>query len=259
MQRETSTIPITPIRFVNERYYPGMFGDFTKTVRSHIAWLQARKTPKNLEKARFFEYLLTQVDAKQYAALQRKYLSPVQHETSALKYFDPVTWFEQKFEFAFMLGLDRKPPMRILDLGTGPGHFLMICRFYGHEAVGTEIPDQLDPGRPTQIYNDLESLYQVTRIKHMVEPMGPLNELPKKNDIVTAFSIAFNRSQGNLWQRAEWDFFLRELKSNVLKKNGTMFFMLVKNKIQDDIWRYLSAMSDWSDPAQFLMLIKNSK
>ena len=250
-------IPPVPLRCVNERYYPGMFGDFTKVIEAHLVQLRRNSDWERREKARFFEYLLTQIDAEQYAQLQDAYLRPVVQDASYLKYLDCVSWFEHKFRFAHQLGLDKKPPMRILDLGTGPGHFLVIARFYGHEAVGTERQDHADTMRATHFYNKLAELYRIERIRHRVLPYQEVSDLPSDFQLVTAFSVAFNWHNRTPWDRDQWDFFLRSLSQHVLTAGGELFMTLIRNKLTKESWEYLVSKAKWVDEPERYVLIEH--
>jgi hypothetical protein len=250
---EPNRLPVIAVKHVNERYHAGMFGDFEETVTNHIARLKTVESWQNSEKIRFFEHLLNTVDRERYRALRDSYLSPPRIVSSALKYLDPVSWFEQKFGYVFRLGLHEKAPMRILDIGTGPGHFMVIANFYGHTTVGTDIPDHEVDG-PTHLYNGLADIYGTTRIKNRITPFKPLTELGGSYDLVTAFSAAFNLARGGvLWEQPAWDYFLSSLRKDVLVDDGEFFLMLVKLKTRDDIWDYLASLAKWSDEPAFLL------
>ena len=124
---------------MDEVHYLGVFGHFTDVVERRLDALHHEDDPLAHEKTRFFEHLLAMVDVARFERLQDAYIrSPGRR--GFIKYLDPVTWFEHKFAFAHFLGLHERAPMRILDLGTGSGHFMVIARFYGHEVVGTDLP-----------------------------------------------------------------------------------------------------------------------
>lgn len=251
---ERTRLPIIPVKHVHERYYPGMFGDFEETITGHIETLKKEGTWQSAEKANFFEYLLERVDHDRYRELRDSYLSPPKIVSSALKYLDPVSWFEHKFRFVFRLELHKKPPMRILDLGTGGGHFLVIAEFYGHTAVGTEIPDHLHPEGQTHLYNAISDIYGTKRIKNRITPFVPLDELAGSYDLVTAFSAAFNLALGGkLWDRQTWESFLGSLRGQVLTKDGAFFLMMVQQKSRDEIWDYLTSIAKWNDDRQLLL------
>ena len=51
---------------VGKVHLPGVFGDFQQTVLDRIKMRREKGNPQTLEMARFFEYLLEQVDAREY-------------------------------------------------------------------------------------------------------------------------------------------------------------------------------------------------
>src|ERR1700729_3803791 len=119
-----------------------MFDGFRATVEARIGELRAANDANGERGAAFFEYLLNEVDAEQFGRIQQLFLADAgrAENSNMLKYIDPVTWFESKLSIARWLALDRQAPLRILDLGTGPGHFPVVARFYGHAVVGTGLP-----------------------------------------------------------------------------------------------------------------------
>lgn len=251
--------PTPPL--VNERYLRNIRGNFAEVVRGHIDALTAKPSWQNNEKARFFEWLLTQVTSDEYEDIKRRYPMPEVPTSGMFKYLDPIAWFEQKFAYAFLLRIhegprnETGPRKRILDIGSGASHFLTICRYYGHDAIGTEIPDHKDEKRPTHLYNALADLYKTTRMKHRLVPMQDFPELPPNLDLVTSFSVAFNRYRGKMWTIGEWDFFLSQIRRHI-KPGGELFLMLVQNKVTPDIWEHLAAKAEWSDPKRYQLSVR---
>lgn len=234
-----------PLRHVTENYYPGVFGDFAQSVNRRMESLRAEPTWINKEKARFFEFLLETVDLERYGQLQDRYLNPP-IDRGCLKYLDPVSWFEHKFHYAHLLKLHERPPLRILDLGAGPGHFLVIARFYGHSAIGTELPRECAVAdHPSHFYSELSAIYSNWLIPHRIEPDTQLAGLPNGVDLVTAFSVAFNLSRGALWEISQWAAFLKSLKEQVLAPRGVLFMSLMNRKMAPDVWNYLVERSSF--------------
>jgi hypothetical protein len=229
---------------VNERNYRGIFGDFRDVVSGRIAELRATKAALNIERARFFEFLLKEVDAEAYGKIQEHYLSPKHLEAMTVKYLDPIGWFESKVAVAQRLKLNEKKPMKILDFGTGPGHFPVVARFYGHDVTGTDLPGR--ENNDDNLYSALCKVYGVKRIGHQIQAFKPLDDLPGRFDMVTGFLTAFNYENHTPWDIDRWKFFLRSLKQHVLTENGIVYFMLTRGKLTDEAWSYLSSIADWS-------------
>lgn len=250
-------IPPVSLPLVHERYYPGVFGDFETVVSRHIEALEAAEPSwLNDEKARFFQYLLATTDADAHRAIQDRHLTNPR-PTGALKYIDPVTWFEHKFSFVETLGLHTRQPSRILDLGTGAGHFMKIAQSYGHKVVGTDLPSQNREDDMRLIFTDLLDLYGLTRVDHVVTPELDETGLPQQVDLVTGFSAAFNRDfRGRLWAAADWETFLASLSRRVLKPGGQLYMTLMKKKLDDDVWTYLKSRAVSFDEEKLFILLK---
>lgn len=75
----------------------------------------------------FIDRLRNQIDKKAIAALgQRK----------AIKYTDVDHWLNEMWGDAKGIDLHRSLPLRILDIGTGPGYFPISARRLGMIALG---------------------------------------------------------------------------------------------------------------------------
>ena len=240
----------TPLRRVRPELLENIYADFRQVIERQIAETAPESYPA-AEYRRFFEYLLATVDAGKYRRIQQHFLDPsiVDPNSDVVKYLDPVTWFQSKVRLCLTLGLDKPPLQRILDLGTGPGHFPFVARFYGHDVVGTDLPARtggIDDGRG-HLYDALCDLYEVRRIPHRIYPMTPLGDLGGRYDTVTAFLAAFNVDDtGRPWTADQWRYFLNDLQENVLNEHGTLFMTLADGKLTEDSWAYLKSLSDWS-------------
>jgi hypothetical protein len=235
-----------PLAKVRDEHLPGIYGDFREIVEAHIANSNGKEFAA-VESRRFFEYLLENVDAKKYREIQRHYLDPkiVNPNADIVKYLDPTTWFESKLRLCYILGLDKKPPMRILDLGTGPGHFPFVAHFYGHSVLGTDLPARTRGAG--HIYDALCDLYRVERIGLEIKPNTPLEGIPGRYDMVTAFLAAFNVYGGRTpWTIDHWRVFLRNLKLDILNDGGMLFMTLTNGKLTKESWGYLQSIADWT-------------
>src|SRR5262249_37098134 len=99
------------------------------------------------------------------------------------KYLDCAFWILQKLRLAILIGLDWRPPQRVLDLGTGGGHFCFVCRLLGHEVVGVDVE--------VPMYREICDLMGVTPIFSKIERNKPLPSLGQF-DYVTAFAAQFD-------------------------------------------------------------------
>lgn len=121
----------------------------------------------------------------------------------------------EKISVLKYLNLDTLKNLDILDISTGAGQFVKLCKEKGHNAQGTEIPRETS-GPITEIYNhygvevsDL-SVYADTKIK-----------LPKSYDLITSLRTQFN-DLGTPWTAENWIEF-KENMFEYLNPKGTLF------------------------------------
>lgn len=242
-------VPEVHLRKVRPEHLPHIYGDFREVVENRVAQIRTTDAP-SMELRRFFAYLLKEVDADEYRRVQLQYLDPdvVDPNADIVKYLDPVIWFESKVRLAQSLDLDKKPPMRILDFGTGPGHFPFVAHFYGHDVTGTDLPPRArGAGKSGHIYDALCAMYHIKRIGHIIKPNAPLEGLDGRYDMVTAFLAAFNvDAERKPWSVGHWKSFLKSLKRDVLNDDGILFMTLADGKLTEESWSYLVSLSDRS-------------
>ena len=139
------------------------------------------------------------------------------------------------------LGLLAGPPRRLLDLGCGPGYFLLLCRHWGHEILGVDLPGN-------QIFDRLSADLAVPRRSLAVRAGEPLPADLGQFDLITAYSIDFDEdpATGRSWSVAEWAFFLRDV-SRFLPAGGQLCLRLNLDKYglqrlidQTDLWQTLT-------------------
>lgn len=165
---------------------------------------------------RLFRYVEEHLDAQGYARLAQRHEND---EAEWDKYLYLPYWLLQKLGHAVMLGLHRRPGLRILDLGTGVGHFLYVCRALGHETVGLDLDD-------SALFNELVDFLGLDRRVHAVRAFEPLPDLGGRFDLVTAFATCFDWHEGRPWGPTEWDWFLADLARNQLRPGGRVFMAL---------------------------------
>jgi SAM-dependent methyltransferase len=130
------------------------------------------------------------------------------------KYFDKRTWLRAKMMRALENGVDRLAPGAVLDLGCGPGYFLYICKYFGHDAHGIDLPH--DP-----FFNDMVRFLGIDRTEAEIHPFKRLPALGIKFDLITAHQICFNgHATSGLWGVDEWAFLLADMRENHLKPGG---------------------------------------
>src|SRR5581483_9942301 len=160
----------------------------------------------------YYEAALVNLDVIKNQSIIDKYGSHVGFD-GPLKQLDTAYWIFNKLKVAFSLDLHKSKGMDVLDLGTGAGHFLHVCRILGHRAVG------LDVGIP--LLREISDLMGVSCIEHRISRRDPLPSFGTRFDLITAFAAQFDVMPGPAyWDVADWRWFLRDLIENQLKRPG---------------------------------------
>jgi hypothetical protein len=139
--------------------------------------------------------------------------------SEGLKYLNAPRYLPRSTRRAQELNLDRLPPQRILDLGSGVGYFPWVCRNLGHETIGLDTGD-------VPAYIEMMKLLEIPHVTHRIMPMTLLPDLGARFDLITAFQILFSHYNGSCqnerWSLEEWDFFLHDLSTR-LTSQGRIF------------------------------------
>jgi SAM-dependent methyltransferase len=132
------------------------------------------------------------------------------------KYFARRRWLRSKLMRAFEAGIDKLRPGAVLDLGCGPGYFLYVCKYFGHQVHGVDLPG--DP-----FFDDMMRLFAIERTDSEIAAFRRLPSLGRRFDIVAAHQICFNgHATERPWGIAEWDFLLADLREHHLAPGGTI-------------------------------------
>ncbi|HVF71106.1 MAG TPA: class I SAM-dependent methyltransferase [Chthoniobacterales bacterium] len=166
-----------------------------------------------------YNAIVAGIDPARLAEIKARYADSTEHYA---KYADVQRWIRLNIERAQDLKLQRSNPKSILDLGCGCGFFLLVAQQLGHSGVGLDAD-----GFP--LFGELLDLFKVDRRILMIEPFQPLPDLGRKFDLVTAFSVEFNRKGEWWWGPREWAFFLDDL-ARLLNPGGQVFLGLNPGK-----------------------------
>lgn len=177
------------------------------------AWRRAERLLHPLP----LEPFLAVIDQGRLAELQTRYASSAEHYA---KYADVQRWLRLNIVRAQDLKLHRSPPRSVLDLGCGGGFFLFVLQQLGHPGLGLDIDEY-------PLFPELLDLFGVERRVWTIRPDEPLPDLGRKFDLITAFSVDFNRESKRdwWWGPPEWAFFLDDLKRH-LNPGGSIFLGL---------------------------------
>jgi len=163
------------------------------------------------------EPLFAKIDQTKLAELQARYASSTEHYA---KYADVKRWLRLNIRRAQDLKLHRSPPQSVLDLGCGGGFFLFVVQQLGHSSLGLDID-------AFPLFQELLDLLHQERRIWTILHHEPLPDLGRKFDLITAFSIDFNREskRGWWWGPPEWASFLDDLEGR-LNPGGRIFLGL---------------------------------
>lgn len=162
--------------------------------------------------------IIKTIDREKFDKIRARFRVDDPGDTPA-KYLDLPTWLGANLQRVRDLELDLGRRRRVLDIGSGSGYFLYICKLLGHDPVGLDVDDM-------PMFNQTINLLGVKRIVWRIRKFEPLPDLGKKFDLITAHMICFNNHKvPGLWGIPEWDFFLDDI-SRYLAPGGRIWFEL---------------------------------
>lgn len=141
---------------------------------------------------------------------------------SAAKYLDYKYWIPFNMARAASVGLHKSPPLKMLDIGCGPGYFLSAATELGHDAYGVDVPPSFFTETERRVYAELLPAFgNANRVSPLlIERYVPLPFEDSSFDLITAFWICFNRHrQPDEWGVDEWRYFLNDAR-RVLRPGG---------------------------------------
>jgi SAM-dependent methyltransferase len=171
-------------------------------------------------------------DLKRIHRLEREMAGVLERDpTCAAKYTDYTFWIPFNVARIGGLSLHRASPLRMLDIGCGPGYFLAAARACGHECYGIDAPPSILSDVEKRVYSELLAALncnaQVSPL--LIERYVAMNLPLRQLDLITAFWICFNRHcQPDEWGVAEWQFFVTDALSH-LRDGGTLHLELNAN------------------------------
>jgi SAM-dependent methyltransferase len=140
------------------------------------------------------------------------------------KYLHSSVWLLDNALRGVRLSLDRRPPCRILDLGSGAGYFIALARALGHDAQGVDLGEHAIYTPVNQAFGNHITWHRVT-----AECPYAAAESQMPFDVITAFSVTFNwhglGSDAPPWGPGDWGLFLSNLKP-LLRPGGTVLLQL---------------------------------
>ncbi len=141
------------------------------------------------------------------------------------KYVDWEKCLRDASHTALRLKLHLGPPLRILDIGCGPGYFAWVCSHYGHHVTGLDFPGPY--------FARFRALLDVECVEKPVCKWATLPVDETGFDWIVAVDTQFHRDEfvygeGKKtfdWREPEWAFFIDDCLSR-LKNDGKLYFKL---------------------------------
>lgn len=154
------------------------------------------------------ETIIATIDRKKFQAIYDRH-AVEDPGGSWRKYLDLPTWITINLRRVQELELDWGRRQSVLDIGSGAGYFLYICKWLGHQTLGLDIAD-------VGMFGEMFAALGLRRVIARVAAFQPLPAFDRKFDLVTAFMICFNgHKSAALWGPKEWTFFLEDLAARM--------------------------------------------
>jgi hypothetical protein len=209
-------------------------------LRQRIARLREHGTDCQ-ERIRILERALSTLDFERYREIQRLFLDPQKLRRSAdrLKYLNLDLWLDRKLDLVLQLGLHEQPPLHILELGTGCGHFPFLCSLFGHRvwASDRQASSRFKGRSHVDLYELVCTFLGVDRHDLTITAQRALPRFDVRFDMVTALMVKFDRpSAGEHWTPDDWDFFLTDLATNATSPDARVFLQLNRPSVTEPIF-----------------------
>ena len=173
--------------------------------------------------------MVRELRSKGFEQIRAKYANP-DDQKGWPKYVNAGHRLELAIKQARFLRLDRPKRRRVLDIGSGAGYFLFVCRQLGHAIMG------LDLDWPP-MYAEMFELLKMPRRVWRIQAFEPLPNLGARFDLVTGFAVCFNgHGSDRVWRVKEWEFFLDDLRKNVVSAQGEIYF-----ELNPEAWGYYTS------------------
>jgi len=241
-----------PMSKISDELTEAIYLRITTAINEKLSSFDSEGAPGDSSIAMFYHKILESVNIDEHVLFQNKYLNPngISKWGNHLKFMHPTRYFDSKYNLAVRLGLIESEKLKILEMGCRGGHFTSIANFIGHDAIGLEAP--------SEFYQDLCNIWNVPFIEGAILDTGELPLLEKAPfDLITGFSITFNKKQGIPWNTNTWDVFISNIKNQWLNDGGRMIIQLSRNSTSDVVWEHLSSISKASDHSKMEIIISN--
>tara|TARA_B100000963_G_C22539878_1_gene631665 strand:- start:113 stop:820 length:708 start_codon:yes stop_codon:yes gene_type:complete len=165
--------------------------------------------------------IIKSINKKNFNVIYNKYINFDPYPGYS-KYLNIKPWIVDMLWRIYILKLDKRKNLNILDIGTGNGYFPYCCKYFNHQV------ESIDTDK-NPLFNELINLLSIKRKTITIKKYQKLEPFNGKFDLITGFHIYFNGHRTtDLWGKDEWLFFLKDLKDNHCNTNAELFFILNK-------------------------------
>jgi len=142
-----------------------------------------------------------------------------------VKFLDLNYWLRLNICRAVKLKLHLQTGLRILDLGSGAGYFVAVCRHFGHAPLGIDMPRDLWRPSERAIYEELLAALSCETTELLIQSFEPLR-IDGRFDLITGYLVCFNNHKlPDEWSRPQWEFFVGDALTH-LNRCGALILEL---------------------------------
>ena len=142
-----------------------------------------------------------------------------------LKYLDEDQFLSEKIEIFNLLNLDKNHNLKVLDIGSGIGHFGSLCKKYNHNYLGTCF------GRTTRELEPFFSQANLNQVECGIFPRTEKNIPPGPWDCIVMIRTTFELNEE--WSTEDWTELVQTCMDN-LNPGGQL---LIKSNLAVELKR----------------------
>ena len=178
---------------------------------------------------RIYNKLCKSIDHSSINYLNSKYRAQIIADPEcAAKYSNVGFWLRQNVLRAVKLNLDKNKIIKILDIGCGPGYFLAVLKYLGHDALGLDAPDNYLTPTEIEVFREINTSLTTNRQRIPIIS-NTKTEIDQGFDLITSFLVCFNNHKRvDEWTKTEWEYFVNDMKSK-LNYGGLIHLELNEN------------------------------
>src|SRR5271157_1025406 len=225
----SSSRPCSLLRLITQSLVSA--GSVSRTLRIAKTWARIAQYG-SLRLHRLPSRICESADLARIETLDREIASVLECDpASAAKYADYRFWIPFNIARVGALSLHTSTPLRILDIGWGPGYFLAAALACGHMCCGIDAPANILSAVENRVYSEMLAALACDPFVSplLIERFVPLSLPCHDLDAITAFWICFNRHrQLDEWGVSEWRFFVDDAVSH-LRAGGSLHLELNPN------------------------------